>query len=287
MSSLFTVETVLKGNLYQRIKDALVSAGWVYLSSKPSTDFDVFHSKGVDNNKELYIQLQDTGNTAGTNAIHIGFRFINSYVPGESGVAGTFDTSRAANSWILLHMFPGGTISTDTPITFSYTCNADRILFVVEPPLAAANSISGNFMYIGALKSDTLDLNNRGLVVSPAIYVSAFGLVGSILINSAPYSDTVAPYKIEPYRVTTLSDYNNDDKRIISEIYAGNTVDGFRGKLDGIYSIHIDGTGHHRTMYGDILTDGTNTYKVIYTIPVGAMNGLFADSRTLYAIQIS
>jgi hypothetical protein len=288
MSAIFTTETITKGNIYQRIKELLVANGWTNVSSKPATDFDIFYSKGVAKDKELYFQLQDPGGlfTTGTQAF-FNIKMINKYTPGAAGVSGTFDSSRSSEPWRNLYIFSGSALPyADTPITFSYSINADRIVFVTEPPLIMNTVTSSNICYIGAMALYESEPNCRSLVVVQAMgYYTGLGSTTGIVVTSTPYSDTTASYALSPYRINTLSEYNNNDVRFISEIGVGSAAEGLRGKLDGIYCLYIN--ANSRTSSGDTLTDGTNTYRVIYVSALAGYNKLFNDTNTLYAIQIS
>jgi hypothetical protein len=284
MSSIFTTETIPKSTVYQRIKDLLVGAGWANISSKPSTDFDVFYSKGVADDKELYFQLQDSGfSTSGST---ISARLINKYTPGAEGVAGTFDSIKTGEAFKNLYPVaysPGIGVPADSMITFSYTVNLDRIIFVCEPPLSLG--IYPNIVYLGAMSLYGTEVNSRSVILSQTLYIAAFANSNSVVVSGLSYTDTSPTTFLTTYRINTLSEYNNNDVRMLSEIAVGSANEGFRGKLDGLYVLNVNSST--RTAYGDILTDGTNTYKVLPGNPTSWGYNAMISANVLYAIQVS
>lgn len=273
-------ETITKGQIYQRIKDLLVSAGWQNISSKPASDFDVFYSKGEAGDKELYFQIQDTNATATSTGCYIGTRLINKYTPGSAGVAGVFD--RPSEAWRLTYLF-NNVVAVDTPIVFSYHVNKDRIVFFPDTPLSLVNAgITGNIVYLGCPILFETETNSRGVVLAQTTYNNTINSGHNyIVVTNPPYTDLGATEALLTYKLTPSAEYNNADKRVISEIAYGNGVEGMRGKFDGFFALN---GGNTRTGHGDILTDGVNTYKVVKIAYVTYV--MFSDSY-MYAFQIS
>jgi hypothetical protein len=283
MANTMATETILKGQMYQRIKDLLISAGWQNISSKPLTDYDIFYSTGEAGDKNIYFQMLDYSNTATTTGNYIRVKLINKYTPGTSGTAGTFDANRTSESWRNVILFTN-LVAIDAPITFSYQVNKDRIVFYADPALSIyQNSNSGNIVHLGVPILFESEPNSRGMTIAQGFYDST--IVGAahnyVISTNPPYTDNGATDGLLTYKITPPAEYNNSDERIMSEICYGGTVEGLRGKFDGFYALYGDYT---RTGHGDILTDGVSTYKVCKLITPAYW---ICSNTSMYAFQIS
>lgn len=280
MANMMATENIAKGSVYQRIKDLLISAGWQNISSKPTTDYDVFYSTGENGDKTLYFQMKDTSNTAATTGCYIDIRLINKYTPGDAGVAGTFD--RPSETWRNVYLFTNISVNYDAPVIFSYQVNKDRIIFFADPPLPIhQGGCTGNIVYLGSPFLFEAEPNCRSMSLAQTLYNSTtIAASNYVLSTNQPYSDLGATEALLTYKITPSAEYNNSDKRVMSEIMYGNTSEGVRGKFDGFYALH---PGITRTGHGDILTDGTSTYKVVNLITPAY---LICSGTTMYAFQI-
>jgi hypothetical protein len=283
MANKMATETLLKGQLYQKIKDLLTGAGWQNISSKPDTDFDVFYSTGEAGDKTLYLQLRDYYHSAATNTGWFQYRFCGVYTPGQPGALGTFDSLRAGEPWRNAHFF-NNTVNIDVPITFSYQVNKDRLVFFADPPLGMiSGNIRGNIVFLGARQLFEAEPKCRGLVFAAATYDGTnIGAHNYVVSYGVPYTDSNAQSEaLFSYKITPSFEYNAADSRMMSEIAYGNGIEGLRGKLDGFYALY---GGNSRTGHGDILSDGTHTYKVVQIANIACL--LFPDTA-MYAFQIS
>jgi hypothetical protein len=283
MANTMGTETIQKGQIYQRIKDLLLSAGWQNIASKPANDFDVFYSTGEAGDKTLYFQMKDTSNTSTTTGCYIDIRLINKYTPGAAGVAGTFD--RPSEPWRNVYLFTAAGVSADTLIFFSYHVNKDRISFFADPPLPIhQGGNTGNIVYIGAPVLFETEINCRSLTLAQTFYNNT--LIGGaahnyVVTTNSPYSDLGSSEALLTYKITPSAEYNNSDKRVMSEIMYGAVSEGIRGKFDCFYVLHPSNT---RTSHGDILTDGASTYKVVNLVTPAYW---ICTGTTMYAFQIS
>jgi hypothetical protein len=280
---IFATETVLKGNLYTRIKELLVLGGWQNISSNPATDYDIFYSTGVNADKELYFQLSDNSSYSAGTKNHLYFKMIGKYTPGAPGVAGVFDSNRSADIYCPFYPIYATAVqisSANIPLKISYTVNKDRMILVTEAPLAMG--LQGNVVYFGAMTIYESSPRGRALVFACASQDSSRGY---LVINS-PYSDSVLSYSGAAYGIAPPKEYNNDDIRMLNEIAVGTATEGLRGKLSGLYVVYVNAT-NSRTTEGDILTDGTTKYRVIRFGNNGNLaSQIVPQSTYYYAIRI-
>jgi hypothetical protein len=286
MASIFTTETVLKSNLYNRIKELLVLGGWQNVSSNPTTDFDVFYSTGIAGDKKLYFQMKDTDGYSTGSVAYFSTRLIGTYTPGTAGVSGVFDSARSTETWKRMHPIYVNVASTNpvsTPLKLTYSVNKDRIVFFCEAPLAS--NVTANMNYIGAMSMFESAPNSRSMVLASSCITGSD--MPTAIKGSVAYSDSMLSSDLTPYKITSPGEYNNDDVRMISEIGAGSATEGTRGKLDGLYVLTVN-TNNSRTITGDILTDGTNKYKVFTVGNNGnsSVAALFPWATNYYAVRI-
>jgi hypothetical protein len=259
--AIFTKETLLKSQLYTRIKTLLTGAGWQNVSSKPVTDFDVFTSAGETGDKQLVMQLSEvyTGNALGSTTNHyLMVRLPYSYIPGAAGVAGTF--GRPSDAWLPVSCFDTN-ISPDTQFDFYYHVNKNRIIFVIEPP--KASGFGPQAVYLG-MSNETMinEIKSDGCMVACTKGMSN----SSVWMTSKPKEKTTAPYYLLCYPLVTPKEDSPDNTRIISKMFYGDTYEGVRGIIDSVYYVHntTDGVEHLQTAHGDVLItkDASAKYRV-------------------------
>lgn len=282
MANIIATENILKGTMYQRIKDLLISVGWTNISSN-AADFDVFYSTGEDEDKTLYFQMKPANIV--TTGLMFQVRLINRYTPGASGAVGIIDPNRTGELWRNIYITTTGPLTSDTSIEFSYQVNKDRIIFCVGLPLAQiAANYYGNICYIGAPQLFEAEPNSRSVSLFLASYDATINNVAlTMLTTQPPYTDIGVTEILTVYKTSPISEYNNEDKRFMSEITYGNSTYGLRGKIDGVYYLN---NGFVRTSHGDILTDGISNYKVVKMMPT--CNVLYgATDSYMYAFKVS
>lgn len=259
---LFTKETIKKSAVYTRLKSLLLAAGWTNISSNPVTDFDVFYSTGETGDKELVFQIREdhSGRYFGsTTSQFLQVRSLYSYIPGADGVAGT--SPRSENAWSILYCF-NGAIGPDADIDLYYHVNKNRIIFAMIPQVCTG--LFGSLNFIG-LSNESLvnEIKSDGL-----LFASTHGdFSNSPLITSRPKERTAAPYGIGTIKIDQRREICADGRRLMYKIGYGDTYEGFRGIIDGVYAIKNDAEdiGYLYLSHGDVLIgpDGTSKYLVL------------------------
>lgn len=260
---IFVSEKCLKKDIYSFLVDKLIEAGWENVSSNPNTDFDVFYSTGMDGDKNLYFQMRPT-NSNNTNSIIdtdyclMSLRLISNYTPNEQGKSGTFERDR--ESWRDVYLAPVSNstrINYETEVTIYYHVNKNRLIFSIVYPIATG--INPVTHYIGipdeiyVLEPDSKGLlyvsstsnpaGNNGVLITDNIYSvtgSTSAVTRSVYFNLAPKNP------------------NADGYYFLSEALYGNSSEGIRGKLTGLYFLP-----NENIISEDIIQIGEKSFKVI------------------------
>lgn len=287
---IFSKMTIKKSEIYQTIKNLLIDAGWVNLSSNPSTDYDVFNSSGVSGTKNLFFQMRSL-DSSGSNDItttdytFCSMRFIDNYMPGANGTSGTF--GRPSASWIQWPLFnSNSTISLTTSIDMYYHVNKNRLIFTLEPPIAYGTNAAPipslpSVHFIGLPDNALVDeIDSRGLIFAPSTNKD-FTASKNIMINSPSYKSSTASITQSVYSNLSPTPINSANKTIISTIAYGDAMsEGIRGYIDGIYVLYAGGVQCY-----DTLSTATQTYRVYVTDQSGT--GFLSTFPTKYlAIQV-
>lgn len=265
--TLFKTKTAIKSELYGKLKEALIEGGWQNISSNPTTDFDVFRSIGESGDKNLVFQIRPLGGTAavGTNSIETtdyglgGIRLIGGYTPGASGVSGTFERSLAQEPWRVLPFLTGTTstvLDKNTPVTYRYSVNKNRIIFIIEYP--PATNIAPVTFYIGI--PDEMycsEPRSRGLLY----VVSSNGIATqSVLItdNAGELASLTSSKSQGILCQLAPKNPNSAGNFTLSEIFFGDSFEGVRGKLTGLFALPTQNVAN-----GDIIVQGSQEYLVV------------------------
>jgi len=260
---IFTSGMCAKNEIYDLIINSLIAAGWTDISSKASTDYVVLSSTGNTGDKALLLNLRDV-NVAGSNSVKttnyntMSYRLQDTYVPGASGVAGTF--GRASLAWSLLDIVPttstSGTLAMDTVINYHVYADASKIILALEYP--TATGYSPLVFYLG--EPDTMytpETGNKGCLFATTANVPTAN--GVIICNSPDSVGTVtSPYALTSYGMIAPSEPNVSGKRFPSPILYGSATEGYRGKLDGLLV-----TVGSNILTGDTVTIGSQTYYAL------------------------
>jgi len=138
---IFTKGTCLKSELYQLIIDKLTAAGWKNVASLASSDYVVMQSTGNTEDKNLLLNLRDTSSTGANSIVTtdycvMSYRLQNTYVAGDTGVAGTF--GRSCLAWTNLYIAPVGAVTTtlgkDTQLIYHVYADASKLILELEYP---------------------------------------------------------------------------------------------------------------------------------------------------------
>lgn len=262
MPIIFTSGSCLKNELFDIIIAAMVSAGWENVSSLASSDFIVMKSTGVNSDKSLCFQIRAT-NTSNTNSVistdycTASLRFIDTYIPGDTGVAGT--VGRISAGWWNLPIVPvvnTTTLSGATTLNYKLYTDKNRVMVAIEYP--PATGYSPLFWMIGL--PDTVQVpetGNKGLIFATTSYATTSA---NIYINDNPdgLGSAAAAYAMPTYTVLSPKNPNNANKYAMSEVYYGSTTEGIRGTVDGVYLLPIT-----NSLTGDIIEVGAEEYYTL------------------------
>ena len=276
---IFSAGTCLKKETLTTMINLMKAAGWVDVSSNPATDFIVMNSKGESGDKNLFIQFRQSS-TTNVNPIDstdynvASYRLIGGYTPGTVGTAGVF--TRPAEVWRNLYVAPTTVlINSENSMTYYYHVNKNRIIFVAETPESLGFAPVTH--YFGLPTSFVNEPDSRGVVAVSSTYgVTANNVLVTNAAGELP-SDTASSTRII-YASLAPKSPNSAGKHTPVEMYYGNTIEGIRGKLDGLYVIPAGGVNN-----GDTLTVGTKQFRVVVN-GVGSTNSF--PSTTLVC-QIS
>ena len=236
-------------------------------------------STGEDGTKNLHVQLRAsaTNNTNPTDTTDYNvasYRLIEGYTPGASGAAGTFN--RPSEAWKNLYIVPStSTVNGEVTVTYYYHVTKNRIIFIVETPETLAFGPVTHF--IGLPLSFVSEPGSRGVVVASSAYGNA---ANAVLVSNAPGelpSDTSSSNRVI-YATMPPKSPNSAGKHTPVEMFYGNTTEGIRGKLDGLYVLPAGGVNN-----GDTLNVGSKVFRAIVN-GVGSTNSF--PSTTL-VIQTS
>lgn len=266
MSKLIKFETVdiRKRELFDLIKTVLEGKGWTNVTSNPSLEGIIYHSKGEDGKQNILVNFFDgydlDNNTkfSTTNYQYFDVRCLISYQPATvNGQAGISVPVRSASAFNRIRMNIGhGSMPLDTRLRVRYHCNANRLILLMS------NDVTTHLLMIG--KSDRLIskqyTNTDNMVYASYSYrnspIMSYGVAdrdpNGVIINQAMF--------VHPMR----SMYNNEI--ILSEIGYGNSQEGIKGYLDGVYKMELNTLSElNRSMNEDkIVDDVGNEFTILY-----------------------
>lgn len=271
-----------KAELFSKFIGLLIGAGWKDVSSNPTTDFVVLNSTGESNDKDLFIQFRPT-NVSNSQPIEttlygvMSYRLINEYTPNENmGTAGTFGRT-TAEAWKPLYIAQSTTanLPLDLELTYRYHVNKNRIIFLIETP--ESMNLLPVLWYIGLpMNTFTSEPKSRG-VVAMSSYYSGYS-------NSVHISDAVAEM---PSLTTSTSKTNycalppkspnSAGIHTPSELLYGDTSEGLRGKIDGIYFLPANSISN-----GDTLSLGSKRFRA--SVLASGSNNSFPSLVVIYQI---
>ncbi len=274
-----------KADLYKTLKNAMIAAGWTNISSLFSTDFDVMKSPGNDGTKNLLLQMRptNTGNANSTETTDYSCwscRLLDSYAPGATNQAGTI--ARAATSWYnmdwLSENYSQYQVSAGTILNYRLLVDKNKIIMVVYPP-ASLTGLNPVVFFIGLPDSAYCDEpDSRGFIIAKNW---GNGSATNVLVSNTPggMSTVTAPYWLPSMSQLSPKNPNAAGVYCISEIFYGNTSEGPRGKIDGIFALP-----NTNILNGDILKIGDKQYQVLLNTVSGVVTSF---PTTAIAIQIA
>lgn len=278
---IFSAGTCLKKETLTNMINLMKAAGWQDVSSNPTTDFFVMNSKGESGDKNLFIQFrQGSTSGVGTNPIDstdynvASYRLIGGYTPGADGTSGVFE--RPTETWRNLYIAPTtALINNEVTMTYYYHVNKNRIIYTIETPDSLGHAPVTH--YFGLPTSFVDEPDSRGVIGAS----SAYGVTANnvLVTNSAGEipSDAASTTRVI-YSTLPPKSPNSAGKHTPVEMYYGNTTEGIRGKLDGVYVIPPGGVNN-----GDTLVVGTKQFRVVVN-GVGSTNS-FPSTTLIYQIS--
>lgn len=260
--TLYKKVTIRKKNFYTWLKDTLISVGWENISSRPSTDFDVFYSKGESGKDELYFQIKEYNSTSSANALSISrerffdLKMLKKYIPGNPGTSGVFDRSSEAFKSLQIS---SGVVSTESDVDIYYSVNKDRIIVMFEYPIGIGensllfmigkpdNQVSKYYADGAMMYFSTITLSGIVMVVDQADYVT------NVVTGVSTYESIPPKFK------------NSKGTFFFSELAVGDAKEGFRALIDGVYVGGVDATLSGTALRNDFLIDAKgNKYKIFF-----------------------
>ncbi|MCY7542543.1 hypothetical protein P9173_09090 [Bacillus safensis] len=261
--TIFNKITVLKKDLYSKLKQIMLESGWQNISSRPSTDYDVMFSNGEDGKKEIYFQMRDIASTiAGSSSIFsnsssrfFSIRLSGKYLPGSSGVSGTF--SKNSDTWKAVVITYQSEVFPNQPIEIYYSCNKDRLIFLTDYSLSLALPSTLNYIGVPVTFADEHEW-------SSCVFASSSIGSGRRLYVTDIKNDYTATVPITCLTYLGLGSKNKIGENIImSNVIYGSTSEGLKGAIPEVFSFgSTDGLIH-----GDLVRDGDKVYKVFETTP--------------------
>ena len=292
---IFTKEVMLKSAFYTRIKEILIAAGWQSISSRPSSDLDVFYSEGEDGNRGLYFNMKEYGSTvsstlSNSNQGYLFFRLIKGYTPSQTvGQAGTFDRNE---SWRGINI---GSMVAQTPLTVYYHCNRNRLIVVVDPPSSLFTNSNPAICFLIGVPDRTFGIKapKQDLVLAGTFFDGSTS--GNIYVTDQADNPRNSSYAVPTH--DAFSSFPSEGRSMVinktfffGEIAYGNTTEGIRGILDGIYLVkepisHAGSFWLAQFKHGDeFIDDEGKRYKIfLSTSNVGYYSSF---SSKYFAIRI-
>lgn len=197
------------------------------------------------------------------------------------GVTSSGVCKRHNEAWKPLFIMPAANstlLSKDsTYVTWRSAVNKNRIIFSLE--YAPGTGYSAIVNYIG-LPDDyyCTELDSRGLIVASSAANDAGASTINVDNNPSDMPDNLATVTRNVYCTLTQKNPNAAGKYMISEIFYGNTNEGFRGKLTGLFALP-----NQNILNGDIIQIGTKQYYILICTSYGST----AFPSAALAIQIA
>ena len=280
---IFTEGKIAKKNFFNKLIEIMTAAGWTNVSSNPTTDFVVMHSKGESGDKDLFIQLRpsnvtNVNPTDSTDYNVMSYRLIEGYTPGATGTAGTFART-TTEAWTALHIVPTTaaiTVNMEIELTYFYHANKNRLIMAIETP--PSTTYAPQLIYLGLPDvTYTTETGSKGVLCAVSSYPKANATVHISNAADGLPSDTTSSTRTL-YATLSPKNPNSAGLYTISEILYGNSTEGIRGKLSGIYQMPNGNINN-----GDIITIGAKEYRVVVTHSVTSNNSF---SSVTFVIQI-
>ncbi|MGG5178928.1 hypothetical protein ACQYAC_06210 [Bacillus sp. MM09(2025)] len=261
--TIFNKITVLKKDLYSKLKQIMLESGWQNISSRPSTDYDVMFSNGENGKKEIYFQIRDIASTtagssttfSNTNSRFFSMRLSGRYLPGSSGVAGIF--SKNSDTWKAVAITYQSEILPNQPIELYYSCNKDRLIFLTDYSLSLTLPSTLNYIGVPVTFADEHEWS------SCVFASSSIGGGRRLYVTDIKNDYSVIP-PISCLTYLGLGGKNKTGENILmSNVIYGSTSEGLKGTIPEVFSFgSTDGL-----VNGDLIKDEEKVYRAFETTP--------------------
>ncbi|MDM5298054.1 hypothetical protein QUF51_07775 [Bacillus pumilus] len=255
MSIVFKKETIKKKNLYNRIIDLLIDAGWTNVSSNTTTDFDVMYSNGESGKDSIYFNIRPfasavtlpspSTNFSTSNSAYFSLRLCKSYSPSDSPM--TSGVFMRTESWNIVYITTAATLNPESDLTLYYSVNRDRIVFSVSPPSILRSNSS--ICYFGKPIIHGISAKNVSCVYATSANTLS---TGKLLIDDQVHFPQSTSYLLSTSMSDNLS--NSYGTMFISPIAFGDNLEGVRGYLDGLYAVKAESNWLDGDTYIDTIT---------------------------------
>lgn len=285
---IFTPVKLKKSGFYSWLKTMLNDNGWRNISSKPSTDNDIFYSNGETGNDEILFRIKeyynaDVNNTI-TNSAYVNLSVLplRSYTPGVNGASGSINPSTGNSGFYNDRIAQNNVISKESDMTVYYHCNKDRIVYIVEWPdylgMDATFHLYGKPYNILSKKPMT----TQTVTLSGLAYSSISPAISDIAdLNSTSYFSGDLNYFSPPRFI------NSNNMMFMSDISITHKDNGFHALVDGIFAINSDpSVTSNSALKGDELIDSEGRVYRITPIARSAGSNYPATSFPLIAFRI-
>ncbi|AEO93632.1 virion structural protein [Bacillus phage G] len=280
---IFKKQEMKKKDFYAWFKRTLTEVGWENISSKPSTDFDVFYSKGESGSDELYFQIKEyydsstTNTLSGSNERFFDIRLLKKYTPGEPGTAGIFDRK---NDIMYRLQIAAGTITPETDMTVYYNVNKNRIIFMTEFPIGIKENSVLNM--IGKPDEHIAKYYPDGSMM----YFATTALNGIAFALDEADSTRKAMFGIATHEMITPRVKNSSGMFFMSE-FSVKLSSEIKALIDGVYVLADDFTFNTNANRGDILIDKDgNKYQIFYLTTRSSTAYYYYDVTRYMALRI-
>lgn len=279
---IFTEKKVFKKDIFPTIIQIMTSAGWSNVSSNEATDFWVMKSSGERGDQELCIQLRPTSASAAndittTDYNVMSYRLCGGYTPSQiANTAGVFERTVAQEAFKALYTAPTtNVINKENECTLFYHANKDRLILIIEmQPSLGYQPITH---FIGLPVSFVTETKSRGLIVGSSSYANTAGQFH--ISNSAEPLPIETAAQTRPFQCTLApKSPNSAGIQTPVECYYGNTTEGMRGKIDGLYFLPANAMSN-----GDTSTAGTSVFRCVNN-GVASSNA-FPSATMVFQIQ--
>lgn len=220
---------MIKREFYIWLKSKLEEHGWQNISSRAG-DFEVYHSKGISGEEELYFQMKEfqtspTQSITNSTYSNLMLRPLEKYVPSETpGNPGVLTPSTHLWSDTRITM---GTF-TDVEVDVWYYCDADKITFIVKQPEFLGNQTY--YWYIGKP-----DYHAQGNLRKKLILLTSFVDDANYCRLAYHNSYVTGDYTPTIQYVSPPTAMNSDkDMFFMTQLSFYDAIEGYFCKIDGV-----------------------------------------------------